>query len=169
MPAFKLSELPPHLIACMRAADRAVLGLSSVGAGKDTGGAERVSTGRRAPNKTEALYRDVFLDGMDARYEALTLRMANGHRYTPDWVVVRGGRIECHEVKGSYRLHSHQRARLAFDQARIEFSDFVFVWAVYAKREWKREIFNGCRLRSEPGRRDQHNKTEREWNDEGLS
>ena len=143
MPAFKLTELPPHLIACMRAADRAVLGLSSVGAGRDAGGAERASTGRRAPNKTEALYRDVFLDGMDARYEALTLRMANGHRYTPDWVVVRGGRIECHEVKGSYRLHSHQRARLAFDQARVEYSFFVFVWAEQInKHEWKVEAYN---------------------------
>ncbi len=142
MAAFKLSELPPQMIARIRAADRAALGLSPVGAGDDKGRQEKAVTGRTGPNKTEALYRDVFLVGMDARFEALTLRMANGHRYTPDWVVVRGGRVECHEVKGSYRLHSHQRARLAFDQARIEFPQFVFVWAVYAKREWKREIFN---------------------------
>ena len=40
-------------------------------------------------------------DAAAVHYEGLTLRMANGHRYTPDWVVVTaGGQIECHEVKG---------------------------------------------------------------------
>jgi len=64
--------------------------------------------------------------------------MANGHRYTPDWVVVTaGGRIECHEVKGGYALHSHQRARLAFDQARIEFPWIMWVWAVKTKNGWR--------------------------------
>ncbi len=144
MTKFRLSELPPHLIACIRPTDRAVLGLQPLGTGEDKGRAIKASTGRREPNKTEARYRDEFLSGLDARYEALTFRLANGHRYTPDWVVVRNGRIECHEVKGSYRMHSHQRARLAFDQVRIEFREFVFVWAVSAGHEWKREIFNGA-------------------------
>ena len=97
---------------------------------------------RKGPNKTESLYRDRYL-GESARYEALSLRMSNGHRYTPDWVVIRNGRIECHEVKGSYRMHSHQRARLAFDQAAVEFPCFVFVWAEMNKeREWKVEVHN---------------------------
>ena len=143
MTKFKLSELPPHMIACIRASDRAVLGLLPVGASDDTGRSARPSTGRREPNKTEARYRDEFLSGMEARYEALTFRMGNGHRYTPDWVVLRDGCIECHEVKGSYRMHSHQRARLAFDQARVEFPGFVFVWAVQDGRGWQRKIFNG--------------------------
>ena len=98
---------------------------------------------RKAPNQTESDYRDKHLSGLVAMYEALTLKMDNGHRYTPDWVVVRNGRIECHEVKGSYRLHSHQRARLAFDQARVEYSFFVFVWAEQInKHEWKVEAYN---------------------------
>ena len=64
--------------------------------------------------------------------------MANGHRYTPDWVVVTtGGRIECHEVKGGYALHSQQRARLAFDQARVEYPWIVWVWAVKTKDGWR--------------------------------
>jgi len=96
----------------------------------------------RCPNKTEASYRaDVIARRTDVaavHYEGLTVRMANGHRYTPDWVVVTAsGRIECHEVKGGYALHSHQRARLAFDQARIEFPWIVWVWAVKTKNGWR--------------------------------
>ena len=88
------------------------------------------STTHRCPNKTEAAYRDRHLAGQDARYEALTFRLANTHRYTPDWVVVRDGCVvECHEVKGAYRLHSHGRARLAFDQARVEWPGIKWVWA----------------------------------------
>ena len=89
---------------------------------------------RRQPNKTEATYRAEVLgrrgDAVAVRYEGLTLRMENGHRYTPDWVVVTAvGRVECHEVKGGYRLGSYQRARLAFDQVRAEFPDVVWIWA----------------------------------------
>ena len=96
----------------------------------------------REPNKTEAAYRAEVLDRRPdvaaVRYEGLTFRMANGHRYTPDWVVVtKGGRIECHEVKGRYALHSQQRARLAFDQARVEFPWSKWIWATRAKHGWK--------------------------------
>jgi hypothetical protein len=74
---------------------------------------------------------------MDARYEALTFRMANGHRYTPDWVVFLDGRpVACHECKGGYALHSQQRARLAFDQARVEFPGLCWVWAVKVGGQW---------------------------------
>ena len=84
---------------------------------------------RGVPNKTESAYRARHLAGKDARYEAVTFRMANGHRYTPDWVVVADGKpIECHEVKGAYRLGSYQRARLAFDQAAVEWPGIRWVW-----------------------------------------
>ena len=104
-------------------------------------GAGRPAAGR-SPNKTEASYRAEVIarrtDVAAVHYEGLTVRMANGHRYTPDWVVVTaGGRVECHEVKGGYALHSHQRARLAFDQARIEFPWIVWVWAVKTKNGWR--------------------------------
>jgi hypothetical protein len=106
------------------------------------GGLERTTgSGRRGPNKTEAAYRAEVLgrrgDVVAVQYEPLTLRMANGHRYTPDWVVATtAGRIECHEVKGGYALPSHQRARLAFDQARIEFPWIVWVWAKKTENGW---------------------------------
>jgi hypothetical protein len=63
------------------------------------------------------------------RFESMTLRLANGHRYTPDFVVRHGDRLAIYEVKGSYRLHSHGRARLAFDQARTEWPMWSWVWA----------------------------------------
>lgn len=96
----------------------------------------------RGPNKTEAAYRVQVLDRRGdvaaIHYEGLTLRMANGHRYTPDWMVVTaGGRIECHEVKGGHALHSQQRARLAFDQARVEFPWLAWTWATRTKDGWK--------------------------------
>lgn len=98
--------------------------------------------GRKVPNKTECDYQRHHLHGMDARYEALTFRMANGHRYTPDWVVFTAtGNIECHEVKGGYALGSEQRARLAFDQARVEFPWIVWVWAKKSAGNFQKTVF----------------------------
>ena len=91
----------------------------------------------KGPNKTEAAYRNTCLANRDARYEAITFRLANGHRYTPDWVVIQDGRlVACHEVKGGYKLHSHGRARLAFDQARIEYPGISWIWVVKTKAGW---------------------------------
>jgi len=92
----------------------------------------------RGPNKTEVDYQRRHLRGLDARYEAVTFRMANGHRYTPDWVVFTDGRpSQCHECKGGHALGSQQRARLAFDQVRVEFPGLVWVWAVKVKGQWE--------------------------------
>jgi hypothetical protein len=94
----------------------------------------------KGPNKTEAAYQTACLATRDTRYEAVTFRLANGHRYTPDWVVVDAGRIvACHEVKGGYRMHSHGRARLAFDQARVEYPGISWIWAVKTKTGWECE------------------------------
>jgi hypothetical protein len=96
----------------------------------------------RVPNKTESEYQRLHLCGMDARFEALTFRMVNGHRYTPDWVVfTNSGNIECHEVKGGYALGSEQRARLAFDQARVEFPWIVWVWAKKSEGSFQKTVF----------------------------
>lgn len=103
---------------------------------RDTGGG---APRRRAPNKTEARYAAEALRGLDARYEALTFRLANGHRYTPDWVVFADGRpVSCHEVKGRHRFHSHQRARLAFDQAAAEFPGLTWLWATLTEKGWEK-------------------------------
>jgi len=98
---------------------------------------ERVTRERRAgscgPNKTEAEYNRLHLHGKGL-YEALTLRLPGGSRYTPDWVVIgEGGAVELHEVKGSYRFGSHGRAATAFREAVAAFPCFAFVWAVRGK------------------------------------
>ena len=96
---------------------------------------------RRQPTKTEMAYRGEVLDRNPAvigvAYEALTFRLANGHRYTPDWVYWAGSRLHCVEVKGAYRLGSYQRARLAFDQAAVEWPSFVWIWAERNGQGWK--------------------------------
>jgi hypothetical protein len=105
--------------------------------GRDT---RAVARRKRQPNKTEARYAAEMLRGLDARYEAVTFRLSNGHRYTPDWVVFdsAGRLLSCHEVKGSYRFHSHGRARLAFDQAALEFPGITWVWATLTSHGWER-------------------------------
>jgi hypothetical protein len=139
----RIEDLPPRLQAQVRAQ----LANDARPAGCLTIDSESASTptlvpvvdggtrGQREPNKTESDYRATYLRGLDARYEAVTFRMANGHRYTPDWVVFTDGRpSQCHECKGGYALHSQQRARLAFDQVRVEFPGLVWVWAVKVSR-----------------------------------
>lgn len=91
------------------------------------------SGGVRGPNKSESEYNRLHLGGKGL-YEAVTLRLPGGSRYTPDWVVIgEGGKVELHEVKGAYRFGSHGRAVTAFREAVATFPCFVFVWAVRGK------------------------------------
>ena len=102
------------------------------------GAASKARKAPAGPNKTEAEYRRLYLPE-SARFEGLTFRMANGHRYTPDCIVIRtDGQVECHEVKGSYKLGSYQRARLAFDQARVEWPGLTWIWAEKRKEGWRK-------------------------------
>lgn len=89
------------------------------------------ATGTKKPNPTEAEYAKLFLDGRKAVYEGFTFKMLNTHKYTPDWVVFddNGGVLEAHEVKGGYAMFSQGRAKLAFDQCRVEFPNVKFYWA----------------------------------------
>lgn len=102
---------------------------------------------RGKPNKTEAEYGRMLamefpmLTGKDIVFEGLTLRMSNGHAYTPDWVLkMPGGWILCVEVKArganGYRQPSYQRAKLAFDQCKVEYP-FRFRWAEKVKGIWE--------------------------------
>ena len=85
---------------------------------------------RREPNKTEAEYNRRYLGGA-GKYEAVSLRLPGGSRYTPDWQSVGAdGRVTFHEVKGSYRFGSQGRAATAFRECVAAFPEFNFVWAV---------------------------------------
>ncbi|MFA6152928.1 MAG: hypothetical protein WC716_16520 [Chitinophagaceae bacterium] len=91
----------------------------------------------KIPTKTEQEFNDRYLQGK-GRFEALTFRMSNGHKYTPDYFIWDGVNQFVYETKGSYRLHTYQRAKLAFDQCKIEYPMFKFIWAEKQKTgEWK--------------------------------
>ncbi|HMF56746.1 MAG TPA: hypothetical protein VK619_10420 [Pyrinomonadaceae bacterium] len=61
-------------------------------------------------NRTEAAYADILqrrkLSGelLDWWYEAVTFKLADDCRYTPDFMTVRAvtGQVEFHEIKGSF-------------------------------------------------------------------
>jgi hypothetical protein len=94
------------------------------------GKAVAIRAKRRKPNKTEAEYNLRYLCG-SGKYEAVSLRLPGGSRYTPDWQSVGAdGRVAFHEVKGSYRFGSHGRAATAFRECVAAFPEFNFVWAV---------------------------------------
>ena len=101
-----------------------------------------VSGKRREQNKTELEYSRRYLDGKWL-YEAVTFHLPGGSRYTPDYLTVDSeGRITLHEVKGSYRLHSHGRARTAFRECAAAFPMFGWVWATRkASGEYQIETF----------------------------
>lgn len=91
----------------------------------------------KGPNKTEQAYNLRFLAG-EGRYEAITLRLPGGSRYTPDWMSVCPlGFVHLHEVKGAYRHPSQGRALTAWREARAAFPCFRFHWAVWSGREWR--------------------------------
>lgn len=96
----------------------------------------------RVPNKTESDYRrtciDTRRDVVSCHYEGVTLRLKCGRKYTPDWVIVRkDGVIELVECKGSYRLQSYGRSRLAWEVAQLDFPCFKFVWKTKSAGGWK--------------------------------
>ena len=101
-----------------------------------------VSGKRREQNKTELEYSRRYLDSKGL-YEAVTFHLPGGSRYTPDYLTVDSeGRITLHEVKGSYRLHSHGRARTAFRECAAAFPMFGWVWATrQSSGEYKIETF----------------------------
>jgi len=70
-------------------------------------------------NKTEAAYaalleaRRVRGDVAEWHYEALTLKLADDTRYTPDFLIVLAdGTVELHEVKGFYRDDAKVKAKV---------------------------------------------------------
>lgn len=92
---------------------------------------DRTADGHRM-NKTEAEWELMLrsgssLAGEQARvwgFEAISLRIGHGARYTPDFfVVTQSGRIEFHEVKGHWR----EAARVRIKVAAHEYPMFRFI------------------------------------------
>ena len=96
----------------------------------------RPATGKMT--QTEERYnRDVL--GGKGRFEAVTLRLPGGGRYTPDFMTIDDGRVTFHEVKGSYRLGSQGRAFTAFHDAAAYYPIWRFVWAYWNGKAWERK------------------------------
>jgi len=93
--------------------------------------------GPKGPNRTEVAFNRDILSGLGV-YEAITLRLPGGSRYTPDWMWVdpESGLIHLYEVKGSYRFPSEGRALTAFREARAAFPCFRFAWFVKTRAGW---------------------------------
>lgn len=96
----------------------------------------RASKGKMT--QTEERYnRDVLL-GV-GRFEAVTLKLPGGGRYTPDFMTIDDGVVTFHEVKGSYRLGSQGRAYTAFHDAAAYYPMWRFVWAHWTGKAWERK------------------------------
>ena len=95
----------------------------------------------KQPNKTEERFRLTYLEswirnGTIDRYgehESVTIRLANGARFSPDWPTWKDGRLTFYEVKGA-RIWDDAKDRLKFaPKAFPEFRLFVCQWK---KGEW---------------------------------
>lgn len=90
-------------------------------------------------NKTEANYAKV-LDVMGVRwvYEAVTLKLGDDCRYTPDFMVIaQDDVVEFHEVKGFWRDDAKVKLRVASER----FPWFRFVAAYLEGGEWRWQAF----------------------------
>lgn len=100
----------------------------------------RPSEGRQT--KTEERYNREVLGGL-GRFEAVSLRLPGGGRYTPDFMTIDDGQVTFHEVKGSYRLGSQGRAYTAFHDAAAYYPMWRFVWAHWTGKAWEVRKFAG--------------------------
>ena len=123
-----------------KARERAVsVKRSSVDTGIDAA-LDEAATGPKYKSKAEARYAQLLeaqkRDGLitDWKYEAITLRLADGVRYTPDFLVrLPHGRMRLVEVKGHMREAARVRLRVAAEM----YPDFTWllVWARKGKFE----------------------------------
>jgi hypothetical protein len=91
-------------------------------------------------------------------YEGITLRLAGGSRYTPDFLIASWCRptrewfdVRLVEVKGTYRLHSHGRALTAWREARAQFPMFRFRWYMRTKDGFEERYTDDSAALAAPG------------------
>jgi len=127
----KLSEDEYNALISRRAMAAGELPLS--------GGKRVIRQSRREPNKTEKRFEIEKLHPMYAagqigayRYEAITLKLANGLRYTADWSAIRfpAGKLILWEIKGG-RPRQREAGISALKMAANcypEFEFWLFQW-----------------------------------------
>ena len=88
----------------------------------------RAIRGAEFDSANEKEYFTDVLHGI-GRVHPVTFRLADGQKYTPDFLTVDDGVLTFHEVKGAYRLHSADGAQSRFKQAVYEYGAyFNFLW-----------------------------------------
>ena len=75
------------------------------------------------------------------QFEAVTFHLLNGHAYTPDWQIkLPDGNLLLVEVKArgrnGFRQPSYQRAKVMFDQSKLDYPMFQWQWAEKHNGEW---------------------------------
>lgn len=142
---WKMSDLPPH----MRAQVARQLGQSPTAKAGD--GQKRVPHAAKAlPNRVQRARSSTKMSHTEERFvgrfcpsrswtvlrfEPFSIWVSGGFRYTPDFLVQTGnGELLIVETKGSWRLQSHSRARIAFADASTRTPGFVFCWAKENKK-----------------------------------
>lgn len=97
------------------------------------------TTRRRQMNKTEIKYAQVLEarkrtgEIIDYAYEAVTLKLADDVRFTPDFLVWDERKIELHEVKGTL---IREDARIKLRVAAAWFTCFTFRLCQFRNRSW---------------------------------
>jgi hypothetical protein len=82
----------------------------AAGGSLHSGAGEVIRQSRREPNKTERRFEIEYLKPWLAtgeideigEHESITLRLANGLRYSPDYPTWKAGKLTFYEVKGAY-------------------------------------------------------------------
>lgn len=69
--------------------------------------------------------------------QAITVRLANGLRYTPDWVVFGHQGIQCYEVKGKH-VWDDSIAKLKMAASKYRDWKWVLVWK--EKGSWQQQV-----------------------------
>lgn len=114
---------------------------------------KRTADGRpKGPNATEAKYlREIVGPAHDDGQHQIVYQPAPivitdvaKREYTADFLVTPTGaggdeRPTYHEVKGSYHLPTHERARLAWEIAAEAHPEWDFAWAELTRRGWEIE------------------------------
>jgi hypothetical protein len=114
---------------------RKIISRSKKKSGGSTVTKKKAPAKSKGANKTEEAFNRDVLNGA-GRFEAISFKIAGGHRYTPDFIVVSPDAIEAYEVKGAYKFPSEGRARLAFDDARERYPSIKFYWMRKTPNGW---------------------------------
>ena len=98
------------------------------------------STDEAKLNKTEKAYLAILRSRhSDVRIQAITLKLGNDTRYTPDFSTIVGGNYVFFEVKGGF---VREDGWIKLKIAARTYREFRFVLAQYKGKIWKEEAVN---------------------------